>query len=106
MWSLTRYSALRPAANLSSGFRNSNMVLLPRQKRCDGRREAFRIVNAAHLPCRVHRQQRNTDIDGPDAEPGRRERPDRRTAGHRVVGDELLSLIHISEPTRQAEISY
>ena len=41
-----------------------------------------RVVDTAELAGRVHRQQADADVHRRDAEPGRRDRADRRTARH------------------------
>ena len=56
-----------------------------------GRRPARRVVGAAQLAGRVHRQLGDADVDGGDAEAGGRERADRRPARHVVARHEHLA---------------
>ena len=60
------------------------------QVRGQCRGEPGRVVDAAELARRVHRQLRHADVDGGDAEAGGRQRTDRRAARHVVARDEHL----------------
>ena len=73
----------------SPAWAEAQSVAAPRNS-LSRRHEVARIVGTAQLAGRVHRQLRDADVDRGDAEPGRRHRPDGRSARHVVARDEHL----------------
>lgn len=61
----------------------------PSEERAQGSGQAGRVLGAAELAPSASKLG-DADVDGGDAEPGRRDRPDGRAAGDVVAADEPL----------------
>ena len=87
------------AAQTRTGCADPSSAQRIRQESRRRPREGQRVRGTDQLARRVHRQQGQPDVDGPDAERGGRDRSDRRPARDGVVGHELLDT-HPDRPAR------